>query len=116
MNNLAVALMLQNKPEAAVPLLREALEGRLRKFGTDSSVTAQSRVKLGEALTALAKFDEAEAMLLAGEPLLAGPNVPPGRHAQCVNDLVALYEAWDKADAGKGHAEKAADWKKKLEP
>ncbi len=112
MNNLAATLMLQIKFEEALPLLRAALDGRLRKFGKDSSVTGQSRVKLGEALTALAKFDEAETMLLEAEPLLAGPNIPPARHAQCVKDLIALYEAWDKADPGKGHDAKAAAWSK----
>ena len=33
----------------------------------------------------------------------------------CVQALVDLYAAWDKAEPGKGYGDKAAEWKAKLD-
>jgi len=34
---------------------------------------------------------------------------------ECVQALVDLYAAWDKAEPGKGYGDKAAEWKAKLD-
>ena len=114
MNNLAFLLFSAGKAGEAEPLFREALEGRTSKFGPGSPIVAGSQVRLAEVLTTLQKFSEAETLLLAAEKLLAAPDVPPGRHAQCVQKLVALYDARNASEPGKGWDVKAKEWKSQL--
>ena len=38
-----------------------------------------------------------------------------GMAGRCVQGLIDLYTAWDKAQPGKGYDAKAAEWKAKLE-
>ena len=74
------------------------------------------RLKLGRALAGLNRFTEAEPELIESERVLStAQGVPPGRHKQCVEELVKMYESWDKAEPGKGHDAKAAEWKAKLD-
>jgi serine/threonine protein kinase/tetratricopeptide (TPR) repeat protein len=115
-NNLGVLLGVSGKPQEAEPLLREALQGRETRFGKDNPITAYTGLRLAEVLTTLKTFDEAEKLLLAAEPILAGPNSTPGRHRQCMKDLILLYGVLEEAQPGKGYAAKAADWRAKLGP
>ena len=59
----------------------------------------------------LARYREAEALLLRAEPVLRAAEAPAGRHAECVAALVALYEEWQRAEPGAGHEAKAAQWR-----
>jgi len=78
---------------------------------TDQTLDAETRI---------AKLREAESLLLEGyQGLVDNPNVPAiyraERIRQALQRIARLYEAWDAAEPGKGYAEKAAQWRAKLE-
>ncbi|RIK66747.1 MAG: hypothetical protein DCC65_08435 [Planctomycetota bacterium] len=91
---------------------REALAHIENSLPPDSAQTADCRRGLGAALLALSRHAEAEAALLSAESSLS--KFPPYHSDICSKTrktLVALYEAWDNAEPGRGHKEKAAVWK-----
>lgn len=104
--NLCRCQLKQNKFTEAEPLLRECLDIR-RKASPDDWTTANTESMLGEALTGLKHFDEAEPLLLSGyegmnkrrEQIPAA--VRSERLREAVERLVKLYEAWDKPDSAK---------------
>ena len=112
--------------EAAEELLRECLALR-EKAHPDGSPQAWLRRNtasmLGEALTQQGRFAEAEPLLLgAHEGMKDDPAVPPpaqtggaDRKRQALERVVQLYRAWDVAEPGKGHDEKAREWQARLE-
>ena len=64
------------------------------------------------------RFPLAEANLLEAHTIyLAAKDRGPTHKdtLECVQALVDLYAAWDKAQSGKGYRDKAAEWKAKLE-
>jgi serine/threonine protein kinase/tetratricopeptide (TPR) repeat protein len=70
---------------------------------------AEAKGRLGDCLTTLKRFDEAEPLLRDSyEKLQAAPSTPPARRTQAVDRLVQLYRAW-------GRPEKSAQWRHKLE-
>ncbi len=107
--NLASVQLQRNDPAAAEALLRQALPIRIRAPGVvpsrrrtfledDWSVGA-TRGLLGAALTALARYDEAETVLLDARRYFKDLPGPPGRDATMIlTRLVALYEAWGRPD------------------
>ena len=109
--NLAAVRLAQKDPAAAEPLLREGLRIRAlapgpraeppadASFEDDWSVGATKSL-LGAALVALARYDEAEAVLLDARRDLE--SLRPLRGAEMkatVARLVDLYVAWGKPDA-----------------
>jgi len=116
LNNLANLLLARGDLAGAEPLAREGVAMSERTSGKDHSGTGNVRTKLGRALAGMNRFTEAETELIESERVLStAQGVPPGRHKQCVDELVTMYESWDKAEPGKGHDAKAAEWKAKLE-
>src|SRR5262249_6174040 len=110
LNNLANVL----QDEAAEPLYREAISIDEAAFQKDHWHVANARSSLGRVLMGLKRFAEAELELLEAERILAtGKGVPAGRHDKCLQALIELYGAWDVAEAGKGYAAKANQWKEK---
>jgi len=88
--------------------------------GQTGTLRAASAIGLlGKARAGLAKqpadFAAAEASLLEAQSIFAKLR---GEHDKETRDwvqgLVAFYTAWDKAEPGKAHAAKAAEWKTKL--
>jgi hypothetical protein len=90
--------------------VRENLPVHSRILGDNDWRTAEARSLLGEALTGLERYEEAETYLLAGHASL-DESLPAGRRTQklppAVERLVRLYDAW-------GKPEKAAEWRAKL--
>ena len=112
---LARVLRLGGKPAAAEVLFRETLAQRQQQPDRTEAAVAEVQLGLGQALADQQRFAEAEPHLTAAEPVLAAaPAVYAARHRQCVESLVALYEAWDKSDPGHGHAQQAVPWRQKL--
>lgn len=105
--NLASVQLARKDPAAAETLLRQALPirsrapgvvpGRRRTFlGDDWSVGATKSL-LGTALTALARYDEAETMLLDARKDLDALPRASGRDTKLnVTRLIDLYDAWGK--------------------
>jgi hypothetical protein len=50
-------------------------------------------------------------LLEAQRALSAAQGVTPSQKKGAVDSLIALYEAWEKAEPGQGHAAKAAEWR-----
>ena len=96
--NLGIARMAAGDLGPAELALREGvhLSRRLHPEGDDAVLTAENA--LGEALTRLAKFEEAEALLLGTLELEAGREADDPYRAYTVARLVDLYEAWGKPE------------------
>lgn len=69
----------------------------------------------GVCLSALERYDEAEAALLeAHEIMESALGAQHERTTKVVKALADLYKSWDAADPGKGYDAKAAEWGAKL--
>jgi serine/threonine protein kinase len=118
-------LLQQNRFCDAEASLRECLAIRKRLIA-DGQPEAWLRYSamslLGEALMGQEKFADAEPLLVQGyEGLRDDSRVPTpaqldgaDRKGEALERIVALYESWDAAEAGKGYAEKAAEWRTRL--
>jgi hypothetical protein len=59
---------------------------------------------------------EAEPLLLGGyRGIAATGGGAPERARRAVQDLVALYDAWEALEPGAGHADQAAHWRRSLQ-
>ena len=75
------------------------MPNRRRIFPEDDWSVGATRSLLGAALTALARYSEAETVLLEARRDLDGSASPPGRDVDATNArLVDLYVAWGKPD------------------
>jgi serine/threonine protein kinase/Tfp pilus assembly protein PilF len=100
--NLARVHLARKQAAAAESLLREALAIRQRAYPAGNWRIGEAEGLLGETLSALGQYDEAEGMLLDAHRLLKDGPGWEGREAKAtLLRLVALYEAW-------GRPEKAA--------
>jgi tetratricopeptide (TPR) repeat protein len=107
--NLAAVYLARGQPEAAEPLLREGLRtralaaqlvpNRRRIFPEDDWSVAATRSLLGAALSGLARYSEAETVLLeARRELDALPTAPRRDVDATVARLIDLYTAWGQPD------------------
>jgi serine/threonine protein kinase/Tfp pilus assembly protein PilF len=102
---LARVYLAQKDPAAAEPLLRDALRIRQRIFPPDDWRIGVPKSVLGAALTALARYDEAELQLLEALRVLKDIPGVQGQEAKATRGrLVAMYETW-------GRPEKAAAYR-----
>ncbi len=116
MENLGIYLRDQGKLVEAEAVLRETVDRLRRALGEGHPSTANARSHLGLCLTKMARFQDAEQELLEADHILRPPGGSKHRLMfKGVERLVALYESWDAAEPGKGYAEKAAQWRAKLE-
>jgi hypothetical protein len=95
----------------AEPFYREALETRRRVLGEEHPHTLVSIGNMGVLLHRQGKYAEAEPLLLDSHEKRArtlGDTHP--LTVAAVGALVDLYTAWDKAEPGKGHDTRAAEW------
>jgi len=112
--NHAAALVSLDRAAEAEPIAAASVAGLEKTLGPSHPRTAHARVAWGRALTALARYDDAQTQLLEADRVYtAAKNVTALRKAQCAQALVALYEALDTAEPGKGFDEKAAPWRDK---
>ena len=99
---LARVHLARKEPSAAEPLARDALRIRQRLYPTEDWRVAVPMSVLGAALMALARYDEAEVLLLNAQRVLKDIPGAQEQEARATRSrLVALYEAW-------GRPEKAA--------
>ena len=91
---------------------RDAAAAYARVKGPDDVLTGNAKLGLGRTLTELGRFGEAEKELLEADRVLrAATGVPPERLKQSAESVAKMYEAWEKAEPGKGYGEKAAEWR-----
>jgi hypothetical protein len=109
-------LRAQRKFTDAEPLFREAMAAYERTRGKSFRSITEVRVRLGESLTGQDRFTDAETELLAAQRTIeSSPEQYQRAREPNLKALIALYEAWDKADPGKGHDTRAAEWKASLD-
>src|SRR5262249_13649374 len=107
--NLAQVLAARGEFAGALPLLREYLEirGKTLPPGGRDAAYFRAQCKLGECLTELGRFDEAEQPLLESLDGLQGlPEISVEQKQRFANCLVHLYKSWNKP-------EQAAAWRTK---
>ncbi len=102
----------QGRAADALPYLQAALAGQERRFGKEALPTTLSRLSYGDALANVSRFAEAEKELLMTERVMSVSG-----HASndgILRPLVTMYEAWEKAEPGKGYGRKAAEWRERM--
>jgi serine/threonine protein kinase/tetratricopeptide (TPR) repeat protein len=123
MAQFGLALLKRGTPTAAAeaePVLRECLSIRekLYPLGHEQQwLRFNTMSLLGGALAAQAKYADAQSLLVDGYTgLKDDPHVPSAavaggdRKREALERVVRLYEAWDKAEPGKGYDAQAARW------
>ncbi len=116
-NNMGNLLQEQGKLEEAEPYYREAMEKSRQVLGEEHPTTLTFIHNMGFLLQDQGKLDQAETYFR--EALEKSRRVLGEEHPDtlaCVQGLVDVYTAWDKAEPGKGYDAKAAEWKAKLPP
>ncbi len=109
----AKAYRMTGQVERAIQSQRLALE-RLPAEGSPDRAEIESM--LGECLASSKKFAEGEPRLLGGYQWMKEHwEGDPSHVAEFASRLVTFYQAWEAAEPGNGHAEKAAEWRGKLE-
>ena len=101
--------------DAARPLQESALSTRRRTRGEEHPNTLTSISNMGVLLKAQGKLAEAEPYYreaLEKRRRTLGEEHP--MTVRCLQALIDLYTAWDKAEPDKGYAAKAAEWQSKL--
>jgi hypothetical protein len=118
-NNLGGLLVQLGRHREAVELVSAAEAPARRVFvGGHADRLATCLAVLGKAIAGSAQppeFTLAEGKLVEAHTIfdrLRGPAHKDTR--DCVQALVALYEAWHAAEPGGGHEKQAAEWKAKL--
>jgi non-specific serine/threonine protein kinase/serine/threonine-protein kinase len=104
----------RGKFDEALVLLKRAVDASKRALSPDNPGTAYALGWYSGCLASLKRSDEAEAALLEAHTLIEtiqGPQSPIA--SQMKQQLEMLYDAWHKAEPGKGHDAKAAEWKAK---
>jgi serine/threonine protein kinase/tetratricopeptide (TPR) repeat protein len=97
----------------AEPILRECFAVR-QATEPQAWTTFQAMSLLGEALTNLGRFEEAEPLLLEGFEKMDPPLEKSIQGREALERLVALYVAWDESAPGTDKAEAAAAWRTRL--
>jgi eukaryotic-like serine/threonine-protein kinase len=103
----------QDRPAEAEPLLRTALDSLEQRLGPGSARATMTRLTLGALLTTLKRFPEAESQFLEVARAMSGNAAGPGLGAVS-GQLADFYDAWHKAEPGKGYDLEAARWRSKL--
>jgi tetratricopeptide (TPR) repeat protein len=93
--NLARVYLAKQDATSAEPLLRQALAVRLRAFEPDDWRIGLTRSLLGDALTSLGRYEEAETLLIEARRVLKPVPGMQGREAaDTATRLTRLYELW----------------------
>ncbi len=116
LSNLAALLNARGDAGAAEPLYREAFEMRRRVMGEDHPRTLVSLYNLVTTLMMQERYAEAAPLAeqcVDGNTRRFGPGHSETRDAIAL--AVTLHESWHKAEPGRGHDARAAEWKAKLD-
>jgi tetratricopeptide (TPR) repeat protein len=110
LERLATSLLAQGNLAMAELVFRECLGVRRAAYDDNHALAVYTESLLGECLTGLGRYDEAERLLLHAYPLLRDqPGADPEPTLAAARRLVKLYEAWGKPD-------EAARWRTHLNP
>jgi hypothetical protein len=109
---LGIAYTDQKRWADAEPCFRDAARGFARAVGADRSQTVSAVQDLAHALSELGRFTDAEAELLSAESVLSQSGQRnTNTYRSLARSLAGVYDAWENADPGGGHAAKAVSWR-----
>ncbi|MCH8342580.1 MAG: PD40 domain-containing protein [Planctomycetes bacterium] len=112
------ALLKNNQAADAEPVLREGLSICEIVYKKGHRRIAEARRVLGECLTKLAQFTEAETILVElANAVLEDDAATESRTAEAIQRVVDLYKAWHEAEPDPPEADydaKAAQWRAKM--
>jgi tetratricopeptide (TPR) repeat protein/predicted Ser/Thr protein kinase len=108
MHNLALSYCDQERYDEAEPLFVRVLEIRRRVAGQAHPKTLVSMENLARLYVTQHRYQEAEPLLMESYAHMKGnPDVRPDQLREVLDDIISLYEAWDKP-------KEAAQWRAKL--
>jgi len=108
MNNLALVYCDQQRYDDAEPMFVRVLEIRRRVAGQAHPKTLASMKNLAQLYVKQNRYQEAEPLLLESYAHMKGnPDVRPDQLREVLDDIISLYEAWDKPG-------EVAEWRTKL--
>lgn len=111
----AILVKIQRWAEAEPPC-REAGSIYTARLRAEHPARRRNDNLLGGILAGLARFAEAEPLLIESyDALHNDAGTKPKNRKEMLDRFVRLYESWDAAEPGKGYAEKAAEWRAKLD-
>ena len=107
---LGLILRAQGRHEEASQSFARAAEIFKKAFNETHASVASARMELGIELTSLGRFPEAERELLAAYKILGkDPGGQDASSAKCAAAIAGMYEAWDRAEPGRGFGAKARE-------
>lgn len=110
LTELAAVLVEKGAPEEALPLLERALDIRATDYAPTDALMAATNVVYGHALARLARFEEAESLLLGSiGPLTATGGTSRRRARRALEWTAELYDEWGRPD-------EALRWREQLAP
>lgn len=118
MHVFTLAAMLGKKGDYAQAegLLREVITIREATLPPEHWEQLTAKLALGKCLAELGRYQESELLLVANQAAIAErPEASQSWKDSALRYLVMLYEAWDKSEPNTGKAEKAAEWRARLE-
>lgn len=116
MGNLANRLRGDGELEAAERVGRRAAEGARKAYRAAHESKGILISAHAQALVELKRFAEAEPVMIEAYRSVADAEGEANSDARHIADLTAcLYDAWEEAEPGRGHAEQAAKWRKRAE-
>jgi eukaryotic-like serine/threonine-protein kinase len=108
-------LLDRGQPADALPLIEELVEMQEKLAPREKWVIPSARQLLGQCLTALGRYAEAEPPLVSAcEALEKQPDALPSAAREARQGILALYAAWDAAEPGQGIAARAERWQTKF--
>jgi hypothetical protein len=102
----------------AETLIQECLDLRRKQFPPGHYRIAQAESLLGACRVGQLRFEEAEPLLVRSTAIISEqPSTRSSSQAkvESLQRVIDLYDAWDAAEPGKGYAERAAEWRAKME-
>lgn len=111
---LAEVLLEQGESAEAHALVLEAMTIHQAALPAEHFGIVEAQRVLGECLTALGRYEEAEVQLLGTQSICERQfGAVHVRTITVTEALVELYAAWHEAEAGRGHDASAARWRAK---
>lgn len=96
---LGIILIKRSKALAAEPILREGVEILKKKLHMDHWQTAYAECVLGNCLTALKRYEEAEHLLLKNYRIInSNRGIFHTKTQEVIKYIIELYEAWEKSE------------------
>lgn len=107
----AIELMDENVPTGAATMLRHCLLIRRSVLGDDHGLTAHAESLLGECLTRMGRFAEAEPLLLHSYSVLKQDRAASAtRKRTSAARIVQLYEAWGRSSLAQQWLRELQSW------